>query len=710
MLLDRSANVNKAVANARSPLLRDANEKMEAGRLSDELEALEQRCATVEASVQALHRVHESLRQAAGQLAEAGTLQAAALQAISSAERNGDAEQRTWNTLPEAVDHYAARLQASLGEPASEASDVGEAYRTKRDEFEHASRELKKKVFLALSEAESNSPETGRAQGLLNEEQTLHGPLDAAVRKVASQRLAAVMLAGGRALVTLLDAAPSTDVDQEEQARRLTAARLAQELVRRGLQAMPDDEKLQKTAYDANRVYAELLLALKAYMIFDVELANKGRFTTDDRVLLQRAKDQALAATDALQQALLKVKAELENEDPQRPLSVGALEDDVRYLSVEAKNHPALNDELDGLRRDVLSHAQRLVRTRSRDEVMREVARAEELQNAEDSAGQASKLKDLLATWAAVARQFADRRDQLPPGAAEEGRRFCDRKRAALLHSAARELGAVDPAKSLEHALAAQAIYKELFAEQAVSKAQLEAVGDTVKQLERRSKKPEGMVLVDGRDKVDLGGGPPSDRNGTRTADIKPFYLAIREVTNKEYAEFVTSPTYRDAAFWQRLGVDEADVPPHPQTWQSTTCPAGTEELPVTGICWYEARGYAAYRGQRLPTDDEWEFAARYQSGKLREFPWGEWQEGVLKDRLQPPGSNRADRTTKSVMDMGGNVSEWVVVETKDGSTPGARGASFLYPYRQIATGTHRLLPVAKYRGPQLGLRLAQDS
>jgi len=109
-------------------------------------------------------------------------------------------------------------------------------------------------------------------------------------------------------------------------------------------------------------------------------------------------------------------------------------------------------------------------------------------------------------------------------------------------------------------------------------------------------------------------------------AYVAPFALASRLVTNGEYLEFVEAGGYRDPALWLAEGWDrvcagEFDRPlywlPHDGTLHEFTL-HGVQPLdpgrPVTHVSLYEADAYARWRGSRLPTEAEWEFAARQAS------------------------------------------------------------------------------------------------
>ncbi len=140
-------------------------------------------------------------------------------------------------------------------------------------------------------------------------------------------------------------------------------------------------------------------------------------------------------------------------------------------------------------------------------------------------------------------------------------------------------------------------------------------------------------------------------------------------------------------------------------------------ELPVVGVDWWSARAYAAWRGGRLPTSEEWAIAASNRGETL--YPWGnEFQpsSALTGDaRLnQPavPGSWVGDKTREGIYDMGGNISEWTKSAWLGTAVPTVivRGGNFLLPGSMTAgVDFVNHLPPA-YRSPVVGLRVVFDS
>jgi len=178
---------------------------------------------------------------------------------------------------------------------------------------------------------------------------------------------------------------------------------------------------------------------------------------------------------------------------------------------------------------------------------------------------------------------------------------------------------------------------------------------------------PEGMVLIPsgeftmGTDAVDtknhalrLGLTKPwfADESPERRVDTRDFYIDIFEVTNRQYYIFCQATDHKPPRFWG--GEKYRD---------------GDGGLPVTDVTFFDATAYALWAGKRLPTEAEWEKAARGPRGNI--FPWGNnfnWDVANISHsakkkighQLKPVGSFPDGASAYGVHDMIGNVWEWV--------------------------------------------------
>jgi len=161
---------------------------------------------------------------------------------------------------------------------------------------------------------------------------------------------------------------------------------------------------------------------------------------------------------------------------------------------------------------------------------------------------------------------------------------------------------------------------------------------------------PEGMVYVLGGPlRVGRDDGEENERPA-HVVNIKPFFIDRTEVTNEQYQKFVAETGY--AA---------------PPSWKDNRFPEGAETLPVTDVTWEDAAAYATWAGKRLPTEEEWEFAARGPDDR-RIYPWGEeWiadTANVKADandqrQLAPAGQFPKGASPFGALDLSGNVWEW---------------------------------------------------
>lgn len=226
------------------------------------------------------------------------------------------------------------------------------------------------------------------------------------------------------------------------------------------------------------------------------------------------------------------------------------------------------------------------------------------------------------------------------------------------------------------------------------------------------SKLPPEMVFVEGAARAVYG--DPRFFTETMTVEIAPFLLDATEVTNARYQAYVSSlpAEERPRAVPRRriTGAGDRTVPLWTEeeggAWRF---PGGTGDHPVTGISLQNARDFAAFEGKRLPTPQEWEFAARGADG--RDYPFGSLLDvaacnahtgSVARARAFPQ-----DRAPCGAWDMGGNVAEW----TEDGSgaeTAVVKGGSFELPrFHALASAFERRTADSPW--PDVGFRCARS-
>lgn len=155
------------------------------------------------------------------------------------------------------------------------------------------------------------------------------------------------------------------------------------------------------------------------------------------------------------------------------------------------------------------------------------------------------------------------------------------------------------------------------------------------------------MAYVPGGEFVFGNDGGKEDESPQQTVQMDGFNIDIHPVTCAEYRKFVEATGHRA-----------------PRNWKEGQLPAGQENNPVVWVSWEDATAYAKWAGKRLPTETEWEKAARGSDG--RQYPWGDTfdssrcnsREANLK-KTSPVDQFPNGASPYGTLDMAGNVWEW---------------------------------------------------
>ncbi|MFY1651626.1 ergothioneine biosynthesis protein EgtB [Solwaraspora sp. WMMB762] len=181
------------------------------------------------------------------------------------------------------------------------------------------------------------------------------------------------------------------------------------------------------------------------------------------------------------------------------------------------------------------------------------------------------------------------------------------------------------------------------------------------------------------------------------TVDVPAFFIDRAPVSNAQYQQFIDDGGYHDERWWSAEGwahrlQARLSGPAHWHGDGSYTRfgrrSAIVPDEPVVHVGWYEAQAYASWAGRRLPTEAEWEKAARFDpvTGRSRRYPWGDDDPGPEHANLgqlhlhpAPVGAYPAGASPAGVHQLIGDVWEWT--DTWFTGYPGFAA----FPYREYS-------------------------
>lgn len=162
---------------------------------------------------------------------------------------------------------------------------------------------------------------------------------------------------------------------------------------------------------------------------------------------------------------------------------------------------------------------------------------------------------------------------------------------------------------------------------------------------------PPGMVYVPGGEfMMGRDDGKSEAEKPAHKVSVKPFFMDIFEIDNQSYDEYVDATNYK--------------TPTH---WKNGTYPGGQSLFPAVGVDWEAADRFCKHFDKRLPTEEEWEFAARGSANFI--YPWGnDWKDGnanVGGKEFTEIGKFRQGASPFGIYDMIGNAWEWTSSDFK---------------------------------------------
>ncbi len=173
-----------------------------------------------------------------------------------------------------------------------------------------------------------------------------------------------------------------------------------------------------------------------------------------------------------------------------------------------------------------------------------------------------------------------------------------------------------------------------------------------------------------------------SDEFPQHSVTLAAYYIGEYDVTRGEYAQFIIAGGYSTQSYWSSAGWSwkVSNNATQPQYWAAvqnwgTGNFTQTDSYPVVGVTYYEAEAFCNWAGGHLPTEAQWEMAARWTGSHPNIYPWGDtWDPekcnnyydhnaaggGYEAEQMSPVGSYPSGASPCGCQDMAGNAWQWV--------------------------------------------------